>query len=210
MTRRDDTRLLNQIIDHALTEPGPAQQQALLALVTPENLQALAERLRRRATRLGRRERQQAQDILAVRNELLMALYAAIAPAGWANAWCDGSSIKDNATHRAGIGAVIMDTSGKCIAKISHSVGEKTAFEAEIAALVAVLESAVAHDIERLRVHTDCKALVQLWCEQRDDQRLAAIQSYLSRCKRLEIQAIPRLHNQTAHALAKQAVSNKT
>jgi ribonuclease HI len=86
-------------------------------------------------------------------------------------------------------------------------VGCKTAFEAELTALTVVLEIALAHDIDRLRVHTDSKALVQLWQQHREDPRLAPVRALGARFAGLHLHAIPRLHNQVANALAKQARS---
>jgi ribonuclease HI len=134
-----------------------------------------------------------------------MALYADRAPAGGASAWCDGSSIKRDSTHHAGIGAILMDASGKVVAQLSLPAGDKTAFEAEVAALVAVMEMALEHNIEQLRIYTDSKALTQLWHEQRQDPRLAPIHPFAARFRRLHIRPIPRLHNQAANALARRA-----
>ena len=206
-TRRDESRLLNRVIDRALVQPTMQHREELLALAKQRDTQRLAERVRRRATRLSCHERRQAQHILGNRDELIMALYAGRAPEGWANAWSDGSSHRRAAELHAGIGAVLLDKRGQCISRISRYVAGKSAFEAEITALVAVLEDALRYHIERLRVNSDCKALVQLWYEQREDPRLAPVRLLASRFKGLHINAIPRLHNQTANALAKQAAS---
>ena len=208
-TRRDEARFLNQVIDRALFQPNTQHLEELLSLAKTRDTQCLAERVRQRATWLGRHEREQTQHILSNRDELIMALYASLAPEGWANAWCDGSSLRQASELHAGIGAVLLDTTGKCIRQISRYVGGKSAFEAEVIALVAVLEDALIHHIERLRVHSDCKALVQLWHEQREDPRLAPVRLLNSRFKGLHISAIPRLHNQVANALAKRAASDK-
>ena len=109
----------------------------------------------------------------------------------------------------AGIGAVVLDASGRCVSRMRRYVGRKTAFQAELNALTAVLEIALAHHIERLRVHSDSKALVQLWHEQRDDPRLEPVRLLSLRFQGLHIRAIPRLHNQVANALAKQASGNR-
>ena len=100
---------------------------------------------------------------------------------------------------------LLLDASGTCISQTGRYVGAKTAFDAEVTALTAVLDLALAYNIERLRVHTDSKALVQLWHEQRDDPRLEAIRLRGVRFKALQFRAIPRLHNQVANALAKRA-----
>lgn len=207
-TRRDETRFLNQVIDRALFQPTMQHREELLSLAKKRDTQRLAERVRQRATWLGRHEREQAQHILSNRDVLIMALYAGLAPEGWVNAWCDGSSNRQASERHAGIGAVLVDATGRCISQISRYVGGKNAFESELTALAAVLEDALIHHIERLSVHSDCKALVQLWYEQREDPRLAPVRLLASRFKGLHISAIPRLHNQVANALAKRAASD--
>jgi len=208
-TRRDQARVLNRVIDRALLQPAAQHRDELLAQAQQRDTQQLAERVRQRATRLGRHEPGRTQQLLTRRDELIMALYADLAPRGWANAWCDGSSSRQASELHAGIGAVVLDASGTCISETGRHVSGKTAFEAELMALTVVLEIALAHDIERLRVHTDSKALVQLWQQHRDDPRLAPVRALGPRFKGLHIHAIPRLHNQVANALAKQARSDK-
>ena len=206
-TRHNEARSLNLIIDRALIQPGKHHQQAVVALVENHDVERLADRIRRRATYLGRGLRQQAQQILSVRDELVMSLYASLTPTGWANAWCDGSSIKHDNRLSAGIGAIIVDTTNRCVAQISRNIGNKSAFEAEIAALVATLEIARLKHLECIRVHSDNKALVQLWHERRNDPRMIPIRQIARDLKRLQIRPIPRRHNQVANALAKQAAT---
>ena len=207
-TRRDQARFLNRVIDRALLQPTPAHRDALLAAARQRDTRRVAERVRQRATRLCRREPALAQALLARRDDFIMALYADLAPLGWANAWCDGSSSTQASGLHAGVGVVVLDASGTCIGETGRHVGGKTAFEAELTALMLVLEIALAHDIERLRVHTDSKALAQLWQEHREDPRLAPVRALGSRFRGLHIYAIPRLHNQVANALARQARSH--
>jgi ribonuclease HI len=204
-SRHEQARLLNEAIDRALSRPTPRHRRALLDLAKTRDTGRVAERVRQRATWLSRHDRTQAQHYLSNRDALILALYADRAPVGWAIAWCDGSSVKHDAARHAGIGAILMDASGRRIAELSLPVGDKSAFEAEIAALAAVAEMALEHDIEQLRVYTDSKALVQLWHERRQDPRLASIHPVVSRFRRLRIRPIPRLHNQAANALARQA-----
>ncbi len=205
--QRDETRALNQLVDRALLQPTDYHRWKILESAQHRDLQRLIERIRRRATRLGRRERGKAADILAARDELVMAIYASLAPEGWTNAWCDGSSVKLGSTRSAGIGVILTNATGKRIARISRFVGDRSAFEAEVAALVAALETASAHNIERVRVNTDSKALAQLWQTRRRDPRLASLHRVASRFKGIQIRAIPRRHNQAAHALAQRAAS---
>ncbi len=136
-----------------------------------------------------------------------MDLYASLSPVGWATAWCDGSSIHTDNIRAAGTGVVMVDTKGKCIAKTGRFIGDKSAFEAETDALVMVLETARRNHIKNLRVYTDSKALAQLWQKRREDPRLTRVRQVAKDLKQLEVYAIPRLHNQTANALAKQAAA---
>ncbi len=208
-SRRDEARLLNQLIDRALLQPSTQHRGELLALARQHATQRLAERVRQRATRLGRHTPEHAQRLLSNRDELIMALYAGATPEGWANAWCDGSSSRQASERHAAVGVVLMDVGGKCISQTSRYVGGKSAFEAELTALKAAMDIALAHNIERLRVHTDSKALVQLWHERWDDPRLTDVRLLGARFRGLHIRAIPRLHNQVANALARRARSEQ-
>ena len=76
------------------------------------------------------------------------------------------------------------------------------ALEAEIAAASAVLALARDTGIARMRLHTDCKALVHLWLNQRDDPRLATLRAQARHLDRVHMRLIPRRHNQAAHRLS--------
>lgn len=202
-------RELNQIIDRILINSTGANFQAICSRVTSNNVYGLAERVRRRSTKLMHYKYKNAKNLLAVRDTLIMALYAAISPTGWANAWCDGSSVPHNNDRHAGVGVVIYSRHWYCIAQISRAIGNKTALEAEIQAIACALDTAMAYHITRIRVHTDNKALAQLWRANRNDARLTVIHELAVNFERLHIYAIPRLHNQTANRLAKQAASSR-
>lgn len=202
------TRELNHIIDRVLDDPSEAHQHVILDLVTHYNVYNLAERVRRRSTLLLRSRRKNHQNLLALRDTLIMALYAENSPAGWANAFCDGSSVTVNYERHGGIGVIIYSQTGECIAQTSLPVGNKNAFEAEVEAVALAIHTATAHNLARIRIHTDNKALAYLWRGHRQDSRLAAIYRLAARIEKLQIRAIPRLHNQAANRLAKQAVSN--
>jgi ribonuclease HI len=192
-----------------LNDPTGPYHQAILALITPNNVYRFAERVRRRSTRLIRCKQKNGKNLLAIRDALIMSLYAETAPPGWVNAWCDGSSVTHNNERRAGVGVVIFSQHWDCIAQISRAEGNKTAFEAEIKAVAFTLDTAVAHNITRIRVHTDNKALAHLWRQHRRDARLAEIRKRAANFMKLQICAIPRLHNQAANRLAKQAASSR-
>lgn len=176
--------------------------QALQRLRRGFGATALAERVRQRATALARRDRSAGPRLLAVRDALIEALYRDAAPKGWFNAWCDGSVRTDGS---AGIGALVLGADGRVVGRISRAVEQPSPFEAEIAALEAVLDLAVKHDFRRVRVHTDCRALVDLWRAHRADPRLAPVRSLAQRLERLELRVVPRLHNQPAHRLARES-----
>lgn len=205
ITRRQQAYLFNRIIDQALLLPSSSHQQQLMQLLQTIPITQLAERIRKRATLIGKRQRGDMRQLLAGRDELIMALYASTAPQGWACAWCDGSSTKLNSHYQAGIGGIVMDSKGNVIARISRAIGDYRAYEAELAAVAAVINTAVAHQQRRLWVFTDNHGLAQLWQEHRDDNRLTEIRHLTSALERFALQALPRQHNQPANALAKKA-----
>ena len=183
-------------------KPEAVTLQALHRLRRGLGATALAERVRQRATALARRNRSNGARILAVRDALIEALYRDASPKGWFNAWCDGSARPD---APASIGALVLGPDSGVVARISRAAGHISPFEAEIAALEAVLEVAVKRDFRHMRVHTDCRALVELWRAHRADPRLARVRSLVHRLGRLELRAVPRLHNQPAHRLARES-----
>jgi ribonuclease HI len=194
-------------IDRALLTPTKDRRRNVLALLADYNVNRLAEQIRRRATRLGRQQHQINSQIILIRDGLIMDLYANLTPEGWATAWCDGSSSQTDNVRVAGTGVVVIDAKGKCVARTGRFIGHKTAFEAETSALVAALEIARRNNIKNMRIYTDSKALAQLWQKQREDPRLTQVRQGAKNLKQLEICAIPRLHNQTANALAKHAAA---
>lgn len=169
------------------------------------NIAQLAERIRKRATLLSKRRRDESKQILLERDELILALYASDVPPGWACAWCDGSSIKLDGQRRTGIGGILMDPGGMIIERFNRTIGEQDAFAAELAAVAAVIRVAVAQQQLRLRVYTDNFGLANLWREKRDDSRLAELRELSGKMERFSLHSIPRLHNQPANALARQA-----
>ncbi|WP_455211124.1 ribonuclease H family protein [Kaarinaea lacus] len=204
-THSDQAAELNHIINRALTDPSETNLQAVGALVTRQNVYRLAERVRRRATVLTRHNRKDYQNLQHRRDALIMVLYAKTSPAGWANAWCDGSSITHDDGCRAGIGAIVFSPDAHRLAQTSVFVGNKTAFEAEVQAIIRTLQICASLNITKVRIHTDNKGLVQLWREHRQDSRLTTIRHHAREFEKLQIRAIPRLHNQATNALAKRA-----
>lgn len=204
-TRRKQAQLVNTVIDQALLVPSSQHQQQLVNVTNTIPITPLAERVRKRATLLGKRHKGDISQLLATRDELIMALYAATVPQGWACAWCDGSSIKLDAHYQAGIGGIVMDSKGSVIIRISRTIGDYHAYEAELAAVAAVINSALEYQLRRLWVFTDNHGLAQLWQEHRDDYRLVEIRHLASDLDRFALQALPRHHNQPANALAKAA-----
>ena len=204
-TRRQQAQLLNALIDAALVDLTPQRRQQVVQLAEHSTVEQIAGRIHRRATLSGKQRTRETQRILAARDELTMALYAAMAPPGWAVAWCDGSSLKIDSRRHAGIGGIVMDGTAQVVARISRSIGEQHAFAAELAALEAVMQAARAHGLRRLRVYTDNPGLAQLWRERRTDERLAEIRHLAAGLERFSLKAIPRRYNQPADSLARQA-----
>ncbi len=194
---------LQPIIDAALAEPTPAHWNALLhARHEPVRL---AERVRERATRLARRSSGRRETLLATRDTLIQEIYRAAAP-DLATAWCDGAVQVKEDGRRCAIGMLVLDRKGTPVVSRRRPIEAADAFSTEIAALEATLVAAATRRIDRLRVHTDCAALANLWRTHRDDPRLAGVRALRRKFRRLEIVAVPRLHNQPAHRLARSAL----
>jgi len=209
MTRRQQAQWLNTVIDQALVAPSSRHQQQLLQFTQSIAVRSLADRVRKRATLLGKRQREHTRQILATRDELIMALYAATTPPGWACAWCDGSSIKLDGHYQAGIGGIMLEPKGTLVARISRAIGDYHAFEAELAAVAAIIRTALEHQQKRLWVYTDNYGLAQLWQAHRADNRLAEIRQLSAELERFALQALPRRHNQPANALARAATTDQ-
>jgi len=192
---------INPVVDEALREPDDASRVALLRLRRRVGTATLAERVRQRAALLGRRMRTDSRAIHAQRDALIEAIYAAATPPGWCGAWSDGAS-RDG--EHAGLGGILLDHDGRRLATIAHSREPMTALAAEIAAFEAVLQLAGDHGVQRLRLHTDCQALVDRWRSGGGSALAHARQ--LAQCfDGFEIRIVPRLHNQPAAALARRA-----
>ncbi len=203
---RRQTDITNTIIDRALLEVSVERRQQVVRLTESDSVVRLAERLRKRATMLAKRRRSETKAILEGRDELILHLYASTVPKGWSCGWSDGSSVRADSHFRAGIGGILMDSGGNIIERISRSIGAQDAFDAELVAVVAVMQSAIALKQLRLMVYIDNEGIVQLWHEKRDDKRLDDINRLRKRFERFALEKIRRLHNQPANALAKQAV----
>jgi len=203
LNERERARRLNRAIDQALLEPGSDDAAKLRELGGRPSPLELAERVRRRAARLGARSRQVPER----RDALMAALYASAAPPGWFNAWCDGSSSR-TPPGGAGVGGVVMDPGGRVVARLARCHADLDPFAAEIGALAAVLKAALKAGAGRIRVHTDCVALARLWRARRSDPRLDSVRALSRGFEAFVIRAIPRSHNQTAHVLAREAIAS--
>lgn len=192
---------LNRAIDEALLDPGRHGAVTLYSLAGDRAPVPLAERVWRRASRLGAHVR----DIAQRRDRLIVAIYASAAPHGWFNAWCDGSSSRSS-PGRSGVGGLVMDREGRIVARVARFVPERDPFTAEIAALAEVLRAALDVGAKQLRVHTDCAALAQLWHDHRTDSRLDSVRALAHRLRGFAIRPIPRAHNQPANNLARAAM----
>ena len=98
-----------------------------------------------------------------------------------------------------------MDSSGTVIERIIRLIREESAFAAELAALIAVMQCVTERQQKRLWLYTDNWGLVQLWNEHRDDNRLNELRRLAASLEKFTLRAIPRLHNQSANALARAA-----
>lgn len=205
--RQRQARNVNDVIDRALQQPTDTHVREVARLLTtgetPGETYRLAERVRRRGVLLARRERPNRAAIVRARDRLILAIYAHASPAGWYTAWCDGSVTADGRHAEAGIGGLVMDPAGRIMAQLARRIPRLAPFEAEIAALAAAMQLAHAQGAQRLRVYSDCDALVRLWQWQRDDPRLEPVSTLAKKFRRLEVCALPRLHNQPAHRLAR-------
>jgi ribonuclease HI len=198
MAERERARKLNRVIDEALLDPASHGVMTLYGLAGSSEPVPLAERVRRRAARLGAR----ACNVARHRDALMAAVYAAAAPRGWFNAWCDGSSSRVP-PGRSGVGGLVMDCEGKIVARVARFLPGPDPFTAEIAAAAAVLQAALDAGAKQLRVHTDCVALARLWNTRRGDTRLDTVRALARAFRALAIRPIPRAHNEPAHQLAR-------
>lgn len=202
MIDRERAQRLNHAIDEALLDPGVHGVAMLYSLAGSAAPVELAERVRRRAVRLGAR----ARKIASRGDELMAAIYAAAPPRGWFNAWCDGSSSRTPPV-RSGVAGLVRDPGGRIAARIAHSVPGLDPFAAEIAALAAVLQAARDARAKQIRVHTDCLALARLWDKHRADPRLDAVRARARAFRGFALRAIPRAHNRAANRLARAAMT---
>lgn len=77
---------------------------------------------------------------------------------GWFTAHCDGGSRGNPGP--AGYGAVIEDTQGRVVARLSKYLGRQTNNCAEYSGLLAVLEWALENGVKQLRVVSDSELMV--------------------------------------------------
>jgi ribonuclease HI len=199
------TRRLNELVDRALIDPSDAHIRNLLGLDSPAGPSSLAERVRRRATLLARKEPADWKAILDARDAIVAAAYAATVPTGWLCGWCDGSSIRVRSRRLAGAGAILMEANGTFIAHLAQPAGELNPFEAEVFGLHLLLRMALDHNVEKIRIHTDCTALLTLWYERGRDPRATQAWRIANAFHAVNLRVVPRAHNHPAHVLAKNA-----
>ena len=197
---------LNEAIDGALCSHCLDATQRLLELCLNSAPCPIAERVRQRATALGRRHRLDTQAILHERDQLIQKIYLQDMPSGWVGAWCDASSQPVQAGYRSSVGGFVMNIHGNVLAQFSQRVASLPPFEAEVAAVATVLKLAQQLSLEKVTVHTDCKALVQQWLHQRVDPRLAPIRNQADRLGGCFLKYIPRKNNACANHLARLAL----
>jgi len=199
---REAARALAAAIERALLRFSPANVERVLELAHREDAARAADRVQLRAKRLAKAKAALRGPVLAAADALVLRIYHAAAPAGWLCAWCDATVVRD----RAAVGALLLDRRAREIARISEPIAACEPFEAEIAALEAALR-ALAGRAARVRIHTDCDALVSLWLQRRRDVRLSAVRALARRLRRFELRLVPRRHNKVAHQLAREATT---
>jgi ribonuclease HI len=205
--RRDVARATNEAIDHVLLRAALVDRQRALELTRREEPASVADRVRRRASRLAKIHGSRRSQILSAADALILALYHYAAPEGWLCGWCDASVARDGSPRRVGVGAIVLEESGRELARVSRPIAECEPFEAEIAALEAALEAISTVAARRVRVYTDCDALVSLWLQRRQDPRLRRVRYLARRLRRFELRSLPRRHNQVVHRLARAGAS---
>jgi hypothetical protein len=146
----------------------------MLELGRREDAAPLADRVRLRAMRLAKSQAAHRSQILTGAESLVLAVYRHAIPRGWMCGFCDASVAAYGDGRASGVGGIILDASGRTVARISRRGADREPFEAEIAALEATLDAAagLGETTLRIRVYTDCDALVALWLQRRGDPRL--------------------------------------
>lgn len=205
-TRRERARSLNRVIDRALRSPTEEALSELMAVAAGERTGLLCNRLFRRANRLLRDDPGRGADIVSTRDRRVAEIYGCRVPAGWFSAWCDGSSSNGTDGVWSGIGFVVLDPQQRLIVELGEARGALSPLDAELEALEVAVKSAVTQGADRLRVHTDCPALVHLWHGHREDVRLNGLRQVASTLVRLQLCLIPRRFNQWAHRLARRVM----
>jgi ribonuclease HI len=206
-TRREAARALNEALDCALLGYPSAEWQRVLELGREHDVISLADRVRLRGMRLAKSHALHRSRILHAADGLVLAAYCHAARAGWLCGFCDASAMLRGEARGVGIGAVVLDGRGRIVAQVSRRTADCEPFEAEIAALEATLDAAAGLDAPRIRVHTDCDALVALWLEHRRDPRLRGVRERAGRLRGFQLHSLPRRHNRTAHRLARSGAS---
>lgn len=201
------SRRLNESIDRLLLERPPAPIDAIVPWARLDEPAALADRVRRRATRLAKVHRAEVGKILQARDRIVLTLYHLASPPGCFSGWCDGSIVPGDGQRGAGIGAVLMAPGGELIAEFARAGAGSQSFEVEIEAVLALLHMGREYSVRRISVHTDCHALVQRWSMQRDDVRLQRLRGVVKDYEFFKMNAVPPRHNRPAHRLARAATA---
>lgn len=206
-TRQGDE--INRVVDHALVESSNRTLDAVAAVSSSQEAEKMAERVRRRASRLCRENPAIGQQILRARDRLIFLIYGKALPGGTFSAWCDASLKQVNDGVAAVISGLLFSPQGKLLSRSTQFIEERDAVKAEATAVAAVMQAALRSGAQRLRVHSDCVALVRLWLERRDDPRLDTIRKLAAQFHWFELCRVPRLHNQPADRLAKRTLQKR-
>ena len=162
-----------------------------------------------RSCRRCRGKRGPCQQILRSRDRLIILVYGNTVPDRGFSAWCD-ASLKETENGRfAAISGLLLSPRGKLVSRVLQLIEESDAVMAEAIAVADVMRAALREKVDRLRVHSDCVALVQLWLKHRTDPRLDVIRRLAVQFQWFELRSVPRLHNQPADRLAKRILMRK-
>ena len=188
--------------------PLAALCRVLEAIAAPASLNALISgRLQAQADLVHRRNERQ---LAAAGRHARKRAMRVPDPTAW-HAWFDGSALP-NPGH-LGIGGVLIGPDGS-VQHISQSAGTGDGNAAEYLALIAVLEAAVALQVQCMIVHGDSQVVLQD-LDGRVPVRTGALRSYrehamvlMQQIESVALVWIPRARNRAADALARSAIGN--
>lgn len=158
--------------------------------------------------RTGKLAAQAARDAARVSAKAAASSMHEVQPTAW-RAWFDGSA-KPN-PGRCGIGVRIEGPDGKVI-ELAQPAGHGNSSEAEYRALIALLETAVAHGAHALTIHGDSRVVIDdvtgpdLYAAPALADYRARAQALLASLSDVRLRWVPRHKNTGADALSQRAL----